>query len=483
MVARVNLPVLTLSVLILSACLGGLTPSLAAGGYAMYVWAEGFDATADARCDEAKLRDWNTVADDYCYTHNWETAQSRQWLWDTANRPEREIDRLFVSDIVGRLQSAADPVTGLLDCSHSNVLAIKEMLRDGHCAVPGVTIYALLAVNDPGVSEQNHVKYVVSYNDNCAGAPNARFDGIAVNNEAWGVGTSRIMCAGPDAEQAYLDDLQAVADAADLQVNGSLATHYSIGFHWNRGRHPGDGDCPNDGPNPPHLVNWQGGNQPATHHMVDIFDSVDVQVATVNATDAARRAREAGYEYALGLGKPFYVLSFTNKGADTDAYICTTRHFPDTRCGAGGPQTEDDMMEVFDTYTNPDTVNGIPAALPAIHHFRGVYSTGGHRDWPSYYSGSLSLCIPPVTFANPVNDDEISWPAQEDATDFELARADTPTFVGCQLLPLTSERTSAVDTERPNPSSVFFYLVRVLAPEAGDWGRTSAGDLRSVSCP
>jgi hypothetical protein len=205
-----------LPALILFGCLCALVPGSAEAGYAMYVWTTGFDATV-AGCDDTKLEAWDKIGDPECYTHNWESPQSRQWLWDTANRPGREIDRLFISDIKSRLEPAY--LAG--DCSDPDVIAIKQMLVDVHCEVPGVKLQALFATDDLPVSEQDHIPFVVWYNDTCAGAPNARFDGVAVNNERWG----DIKCSGLAAQQDYLDNLQAVADAADLQINGDLATH------------------------------------------------------------------------------------------------------------------------------------------------------------------------------------------------------------------------------------------------------------------
>ncbi len=449
------------ALLLAATSLLGVNPAFA--GYAMYVWTEGFDATV-AGCDEAKLIAWDKAADPECYTHNWETPVSRQWLWDTANRPGREVERLFVSDIKARLEPAY--LAG--DCSDPDVVAIRQMLIEGHCKVPGVRIHALFATSDAAVSEQFHVPYVVWYNDTCAGGANARFDGIAVNNEAW----SSIKCTTPPAEQAYLDDLQAVVDAADLQVTGTLETHYSIGWHW--------GQCGGVDTD----VDWNGTMKPATHHMIDIFDTVDVQIAHVSVGTAASRAITAGYGHAIGQGKTFYVLSYTNR---TDPGSCTATHFP-YFCSftwSNSHRTDAYMTtQIFDEYP----ANGIPFARPGIHYFRGVYSTGGHADWPSYYSGSVAFCLPMlhglVEFANPDDDDEITWPAQADATVYEIARYDGSPIPGttCKIAG-TTPQTTFVDPERPRPGEVYSYLVRVLAPQPGSWGQDSAGTDRTVSCP
>ncbi|MCP3978518.1 MAG: hypothetical protein GY716_04170 [bacterium] len=449
-----------LSVLAAIAGLLSLVPQPAAAGYAMYVWSMGFDSTIPG-CGAAELE----AEDPACETHNWETPEARQWLWDTANRPGREIDRLFISDIRDQLEDpAADD-----DCSAASVLAVKQMLIEAHCKVPGVKIYATFSGTNPAVTEQDRVPEVVWYNDNCAGAPNARFDGVAINNEAYGP----LKCAAESVQQDYLENLQAAQDAAQLQVTGDLLTHYSIGWHW--------GECDDVMID----IDWEGSIQPATHHMIDIFDSVDVQIATTNPLTVPTRANQAGYAHAVGQGKEFYILSFTNKRPDAE---CTTTHFP-YYCSAEStnPRRKDDwlMENIFDEFATM----GIPSATPAIHAFRNVYSTGAHPDWPSYYSGSVHNCIPvafqgPMELADPDGpDDEIGWPAQGNATVYELAKSiGDPTFdTGCRIAATTPE-THATDPERPLPRTVFYYLVRAVEPEPQGWGESSDGTPRQFFC-
>jgi hypothetical protein len=383
-------------------------------------------------------------------------------LWDTANRPGREIGSLFISDIKPRLEPAYDAN----DCNDPDVLAIREMLLDGHCEVPGVKLYALLATSDIEVSEQDHVKFVVWYNDTCAMSASERFDGVAVNNEAW----NDVKCTSLAAEGAYLDDLQAIADEGALQISAPLLTHYSIGWRWSF--------CDSSEV----TIGWDGTVQPATYHMIDIFDSVDAQVAFVDPVEVADRAITAGYAHAVGQGKPFYVLSYTNKAS---ASSCVTTHFPYT-CSAAwsNPARTDDylMDNVFDAFA----ANGIPDARGGIHYFRGVYSSGGHPDWPSYYSGvDLPCAVPtpgPISFDDPDVSDTVSWPGVANATVYQLARANGPRFQsGCTIL-ATTQDTHAEDPAQPQPHGIFYYLVRVLAPEPGSWGETSAGIPRTVPC-
>lgn len=50
------------------------------------------------------------------------------------------------------------------------------------------------------------------------------------------------------------------------QSKGQLLTHYSVSWHWGR-----CGDTQK-------MMTFNGKTQDAVHHMIDIFDSVDVQV-------------------------------------------------------------------------------------------------------------------------------------------------------------------------------------------------------------
>lgn len=99
----------------------------------------------------------------------------------------------------------------------------------------------------------------------CEGNKKERFDGVAVNNEKYGT----IKCDDLYTRQGYLNNLQQITIEAAKQINGRLRTHYSMGWHW--GRCGGTAD--------PFI--WNGSIKPANHHMIDIFDSIDVQVKHV----------------------------------------------------------------------------------------------------------------------------------------------------------------------------------------------------------
>ncbi|CAC5397491.1 unnamed protein product [Mytilus coruscus] len=147
-----------------------------------------------------------------------------------------------------------------------------------------------------------------------------KFDGVAVNNEAY----ASLKCHSGQSEQIrYLQNLNMMKTEAMKQVHGHLLTHYSVSWHWGR--------CGST----QKLITYNGKTQDAVRHMVDIFDSIDVQ------------------------GDP-----------------CHTTFFPSS-CNKGN-HTEAGMFDVFDHFKN----NGIEQALPCIHYFRGIYSSGGNPDWP-----------------------------------------------------------------------------------------------------
>lgn len=94
-------------------------------------------------------------------------------------------------------------------------------------------------------------------------AANEKCDGVAVNNEAY----ASIKCHSGQSEQTrYLQNLNMIKTEAMKQVHGHLLTHYSVSWHWGR--------CGST----QKLITYNGKTQVAVRHMIDIFDSLDVQV-------------------------------------------------------------------------------------------------------------------------------------------------------------------------------------------------------------
>ncbi|KAJ8320850.1 hypothetical protein KUTeg_002437 [Tegillarca granosa] len=305
--------------------------------YSMYVWTHGFDSTVSG-CTEEVFFKWNT-ANRNCFTHTWNTPSKRQWLWNTCNIAGREISKIFISDMHHKLQNAYE----LNSCSTDDIQLIKTMLVEGHSKVPGLRIYALFAVSDVGVSEKDLVKYVVWYNDHCAVSQTERFDGVATNNEAF----SSIKTGSIDAKLQYLDNLQKVKDEAMKQINGHLSAHYSVSWNW--GHHHGN-----------EHITWRGKRNDVVGYT--IFPQI------------SDRMNISGYDYSISQSKEIYVTFYTNKESPCQiAFFPQTCHLPD--------RTEGGMYKVFDQFDQ----HGIGKAKPCIHYFRGIYSSGGHRDWPAHH--------------------------------------------------------------------------------------------------
>ncbi|XP_041373472.1 uncharacterized protein LOC121386588 [Gigantopelta aegis] len=326
--------------------------SQTSAGYAMYVWTRGFDHTVSG-CDLTKFLQWQT-SDHNCFTHTWDTAGRRQWLWDTCNLAGREVSRIFLSDVHNKLKQAFQAKS----CAGSEVQLVKTAVAEGHQQVTDLKIYALFAVSDLAVTEAELVKQVVWYNDNCAGSDGERFDGVAANNEAY----AHIKNADVATRVAYLDKLDAIAVNAATQQQGQLVTHYSMSWHWG---------IRSDGQND---FTWRGKTQDATRHMIDIFDSTDVQVAFTVYPAISDRMNQAGYAHAVYSNKPIFTTFYTNK-----AVPCQTSFFPES-CTSWHVGTEAAMFGAIDQFGQ----KGIPLAKPCIHYFRGVYSSGVHPDWPSH---------------------------------------------------------------------------------------------------
>ncbi|KAL4218440.1 hypothetical protein ACF0H5_023175 [Mactra antiquata] len=323
--------------------------------YSMYVWTDGFDRDV-AGCDLAAFSNWDSSGP--CFTHVWNTPEKRAWLWNTCNLAGREVDTIYVSDVHHNLRTAHDNN----DCTSSDIAMVKDMLTEGHKKVPNLKIYGLYAVSDLPVSEKDLVKYIVYYNDNCASSATERFDGIATNNEAY----TPIKCGDMATRLQYLTDLATIVTEAQKQVNGVLLTHFSISWHW--------GICDST----PDMMTWNGKSADANTHMIDIFDSVDVQVGYITISAIADRMVTAGIQYAQSLNKPIYTTVYTN-----EAQPCQITFFPDDTCHIQA-HTEDHMFAAFDAFP----ANNIDYSNPCIHYFRGVYSTGIHPAWPIHNTPS-----------------------------------------------------------------------------------------------
>jgi hypothetical protein len=75
-----------------------------------------------------------------------------------------------------------------------------------------------------------------------------------------------------------------------------------------------------------------------------------------------------------------------------------------------------------------------------------------------------------------------TWPIEPNATSYQLSRSRARNFsILCTAF--TASSPSFQDPELPPAGLGFYYLARAAAPFVGSWGKTSAGDERTTSCP
>jgi hypothetical protein len=85
-----------------------------------------------------------------------------------------------------------------------------------------------------------------------------------------------------------------------------------------------------------------------------------------------------------------------------------------------------------------------------------------------------------LAFRNPDNRNELSWPGQIGATEYEIARSSDTTFSSC--VSDVTTLTYWTHLQNPPPGDVYHYLLRPSAPNMGSWGQDSYGLERSVNC-
>ena len=301
-----------------------------------------------------------------CFRHSWETAEARELLWTTVEQEGREVKRLLLSDVNNRIRYGGYNVNGVCDPD------LVTLLEEAHFR--GVEVYGLYSISDEAFTEQYRVNRLNVFNQKC-GTKKAYFDGAAVNNEHF---TKVKDCDGTNdaAQVAFLDNLQAAAYAA-----APLPFHFSVAWNW---------WCCDCSAGVERMIEWNGSWKNGLEHMIDIVDSVDVQVAWNTGSTMTRRA-ETAYNYWETTKKDttastnFYVLAYTNPNSD-----CRLSFSPQTKgaltstddCSNGADRTEEGMFAAFD-----EVRASLPAAKGGIHMLGGVYSSG-MPGWPKHVSAS-----------------------------------------------------------------------------------------------
>jgi len=336
--------------------------------YGMYVWKDAFDV--DAMYCNGVYPTLKTGSYASCFQHSWETPAARERLWVSCSLPEREVGRIFLSDVKRRVEN-----DGYADSFGNCDAILITTLEEAHDN--GVEVYALYAVSDAAFSEKTLVADVNRFNINC-GTKTGVFDGVAINNEHF----SSIKRCKEDNTSKQIQVLQDLKTAAD---NASpLPLHFSVSWNWHCCKCSSKGYVSRD-------LLFNGQTQNAVEHMINITDSIDVQVAWNEAGTMEKRARRP-YNYwasdkaGTTSSTAFYVLAYTNPNSD-----CRLSFSPHVKGGmessdecSQGNRTEAGMFAAFDEVklSQNETRGG-------IHYMGGVFSTG-MPGWPKH---EPSTCV------------------------------------------------------------------------------------------
>jgi hypothetical protein len=333
----------------------------------------GFDPTA-SHCGGVYPADKNGL-NATCFKHNWEENSARHHLWASSMLPGRKITRIFLADVLSRIKNGGLTPSGVCDA------ALQTTLKQAHKR--GIRVYAEFASSDAAFSEQTMANYPNEFNTAC-GDDEIYFDGVAVNNEYF----SQVRSCSDQSKIALQD--QFLIDLNTTTYNAlPLPLHFSVSWNW---------DCCDCDPNNyiTRELTWDGEKKSALQHMINIVDSVDVQVAYNTPSAMTTRAIKP-YEYwldkrASGKATPstaLYVLAYTNPN-----YLCQLSFSPHKEgssrvkdeCSFGGERTEVAMYDAF------DTVEGaLPGSKGGIHLMSGVYSSGITADWPVHNATTCPL--------------------------------------------------------------------------------------------
>jgi len=329
--------------------------------YGMYVWSKAFDADAESCSGVYPASKTGTNAT--CFQHSWEDVTARERLWASCSLPGREIRRIFLSDVKRRVENDgyAD------DFSNCDALLITTLIEAHE---NGVEVYALYATSDADFSEKDLVADINQFNTKCG--LTAAFDGVAINNEYF----SSVKECNEDNTEKQIKVLNDLKTAADNAL--PLPLHFSVAWNWHCC------DCRSESYVERTLL-FNGQNKNALEHMIDITDSVDVQVAWNEASNMNKRSlRPYTYWVSNKAGTTnntaFYVLAYTNPNKD-----CRLSFSPHVKGGeessdtcSKGNRTEAGMFAAFDEVQSSQS-----QTRGGIHYMSGVFSTG-MPGWPKH---------------------------------------------------------------------------------------------------
>jgi hypothetical protein len=234
----------------------------------------------------------------------------------------------------------------------------------------GVHVYALFANSQALFSKSVMATYPNRFNANC-GMDKIYFNRVAVNNEYF---TNIKACdeitskytVNVAAQQNHLNKLKLTANNV-----APLPLHFLVSWNW---------ECCSCSTNKTRNLEWPAGsgNMKSTLvHMVNIVDSIDVQVAFITPDAMASRSTPVYHYWNLKANKSktsrVYTLAYTNP---TDN--CRTSFSPHKEGSTSatdscpfGMRTEARMYQGFDYVES-----WLPLARGVIHFMNWVYGSG-----------------------------------------------------------------------------------------------------------
>jgi len=313
----------------------------------IYVWSEAF--IGSETCTSL------FQTDPECRTHTWEEPGQLERLVETVAKGK--IRHVLLSGTYGRIIEKVDGAFHC-KCPGDEVYAAVTLLHEA-----GSEVYALFAASDEKVSERYFVPCVEEYNEKCATSESHKFDGVSVNNEHLSTIISNFDCNN-EMVIDHLDKLTEIKTRA-----APLPFHFSVGWWWGSSDKCGD-------------ITYANRTQSLTKHIIDIIDSLDIQVATNVASMMVNRAADA--TYAIAKGKRAWVLAYTSAGKGATSLNCYTGFYDsggkctgssllrcqqivdgNKRCSQSGMRSE------LSTATK-----SMPGLLPGIHAYHNAYQSG-----------------------------------------------------------------------------------------------------------
>jgi len=220
--------------------------------------------------------------------------------------------------------------------------------------------------------------------------------------------------------------------------------------------------------------------------------SADLEVTIDDAVEVVASGQSVTYEIGvLNRGpSPVDSVSVTN---DLSALLvncnwsCVAAENSNCTSAGSGPIVDTlqlasngwaDYVMQCDVAPNPgEVVNTVTAQAAAVVDAIPINNSASDID-----TDGIPDFAGPLLFDNPIDRNEISWPAQAGASAYELSSSPFVDFSSpCALSSVGV--TNYVDSAPLASGQIRFFVVRVAMPYFGSWGRDSQGMNRTLICP